>query len=124
MATPLAFRRKSLADALALLMSRAGIENRSELARRANLDPSTISKYLSGTRLPSLDDIPQLEDALQAHRGALYEEMGFVAPCAHSIEDAIARDDALTPTWQKRAAEFMSEARRYSDQDRRAKVAS
>jgi transcriptional regulator with XRE-family HTH domain len=90
------------ARALGAAIRRArGDRSQSELARRLEVTQSTVSIWESGDRVPFLEQMLELEDALGVPRGRLATEAGFVgansAPLPEAVSNLVLHDDSVSP---------------------------
>ena len=63
----------SVAQAIRIQRVRAGIASEAELARRAGMSPSALSKRLAGDIRLDLDDVAQIAEALGIDPFALFD---------------------------------------------------
>lgn len=90
-----------LGKALKRLRTAAGV-NQTELSRRLDVDQTAISRWELGRDIIAAYRIPQIEDALDQPRGALWAEAGLVE--LNPVEAAIYADSGLEVNQQSTLA--------------------
>ena len=68
-----------------------------DLARLLDTGQTTIARWET-TRVPSVDDIAAIEEALELPGGFILRQAGYVDEPAPTVEEAVAHDGTLTRT--------------------------
>ena len=93
--------------------------SQSELARSANLQPSAVSHFETGTRKPSFDNLKRLADALRVTTDYLLGRTDVMDASAATV-DRLYRDySGLSTEYQEMADDFIQMLAQKADQKRR-----
>lgn len=70
------------------------------VAERLGVPTTTLSGWVTGTRMPSIEEAIRLEEAMELEPGTLTIHLGFLPPAARdvnivSVEEAVIADERL-----------------------------
>jgi transcriptional regulator with XRE-family HTH domain len=85
----------SLSLGEAIDMAIAGVLSQRRLAGILDVNPSTVSRWIAGEYLPTLDDIAAVEQACNRPLGWILHLAGYVEDVT-TVEQAVAMDSRLT----------------------------
>lgn len=92
--------------------------SQSELAERANLQPSAVSHFESGSRKPSFDNLKNLADALRVSTDYLLGRTDMMDASSATVDQIHRHYSGLSTEYQEMADEFVEMLARKADQRR------